>query len=194
MAKDTSRSVSEQGIYDGLHEKWMQTDPEYIAEEMALDAAETFARIMQMRGLTQAEFARTLGVSRGYLSRFFDAPPNMTLKTLATIGLALDAVPRLTFPAIFDATTHSEAVEPTMSARRHLKFVSAASDNEPNESRFPYYQESPTWQFLMSSDNTWQTSSASWPKAYEHTRGIKEPILPGTSTSTAPATELSAAC
>jgi len=73
----------------------MTTDAEYVAEDMALEFAESVSRIMESRGMTRAELARKMGVSRSYVTRMLQAPPNMTLKTLAAVGLALDVAPRV---------------------------------------------------------------------------------------------------
>ena len=90
--------MSEVPLFTRQHQEWMATDPEYLAEDMALNLAETISRIMELRAISKSELARRMGVSRSYVTRLLQAPPNMTLKTLATVGLALGVVPRIDFP------------------------------------------------------------------------------------------------
>ena len=72
-----------------------QKDAEYIAETMALRFAEEVARRIEARGVSRAQLARDMGVSRAYITRILDAPPNLTLQSIAKIALALDMKPEL---------------------------------------------------------------------------------------------------
>ena len=72
-----------------------QNDPEFIAETMALRFAEEVARKIEARGISRAQLARNMGVSRAYITRILDAPPNLTLQSIAKIALALDMQPSL---------------------------------------------------------------------------------------------------
>ena len=82
-----------------LHEQYLAEDPDYLAEDMAIHVAEEVARILEFRGLPQIELARRMKVSRSYVSRFLGAPPNMTLRSIANVGLALGVQPRVVFPS-----------------------------------------------------------------------------------------------
>lgn len=84
--------------YNRIHAESLASDPEYLAEDMALDLTEDISRIMQFRGLTKAELARAMGVTRAYVTRMLNAPPNMTLRTIATVGVALGVQPRIVLP------------------------------------------------------------------------------------------------
>jgi len=72
-----------------------QNDSEFIAETMALRFAEEVARRIDARGISRAQLARNMGVSRAYITRILDAPPNLTLQSIAKIALALDMKPEL---------------------------------------------------------------------------------------------------
>lgn len=55
--------------------------------------AESLQRLRQEAGLTQAEMARALGISRPTLNRLESASQNMTLRTLAQLCRALRCEP-----------------------------------------------------------------------------------------------------
>lgn len=81
-----------------LHDRDLVSDPDYLAEDMALDLTEDISRILQFRGLTRADLSRAMGVSRSYITRMLGSPPNMTLRTIAAAGIALGVRPRIVFP------------------------------------------------------------------------------------------------
>ena len=72
-----------------------EQDASYIAETMALRFAEEVARRIEAKGISRAQLARNMGVSRAYITRILDAPPNLTLQSIAKIALALDMKPEL---------------------------------------------------------------------------------------------------
>ena len=68
-------------------------DPEYIAEGIAIGVLEDAIALMEAQGMTKAGLAERMRVSRAYVTKLFNAPPNLTLKTLAQLSLALGATP-----------------------------------------------------------------------------------------------------
>ena len=79
----------------------LSSDPDFVAEELALAITEEIANAMVSEGISKAELARRIGASRSYVTRIMDAPPNMTLRSIAKVGLALGLTPevRLRRPA-----------------------------------------------------------------------------------------------
>lgn len=69
-----------------------------LAEEsFILDAQMTVQRILNERGITQAELARRMGVGESYVSQMLgDSAKNLTLRTVARVMTALDETPHLT--------------------------------------------------------------------------------------------------
>ncbi len=65
-------------------------DPEFVAEGLSVRFVEEALRILRERGLSQSWLAEKMGVSRAHVSKIFKAPPNLTLRTLAKIAIALD--------------------------------------------------------------------------------------------------------
>ncbi len=64
-------------------------DPEFTAEGLAIEFTEQIARAMKSQGVTKAELGRRMGVSRAYTTRILDAPPNLTLLSIAKVALSL---------------------------------------------------------------------------------------------------------
>ena len=61
--------------------------------DLGRSLAESLRRLRQEAGLTQAEIARRLGVSRPTLNRLESASQNVTLRTLAQLCQALRCEP-----------------------------------------------------------------------------------------------------
>jgi transcriptional regulator with XRE-family HTH domain len=64
-------------------------DPDYIVEGVLLAATERICELMDKHEISRAELARRLGKSRAYVTRMLNGQPNMTLKTLTQIAVAL---------------------------------------------------------------------------------------------------------
>lgn len=72
-----------------------ESSPKFVAEGLALTVAEQVSALLQERGINQTELAGAMGVSRSHVSSILNAPPNMTLLTLARLGIALNVVVRI---------------------------------------------------------------------------------------------------
>ncbi len=89
-----SAAVDEVSYLDEFASEYAK-DPDYIAEGMALEFAEAASRKMKAEGISRAKLARQMGVSRAYITRIFDAPPNLTLLSIAKLALALGLTPEI---------------------------------------------------------------------------------------------------
>lgn len=69
-----------------------ESSPKFVAESLALTVAEQVAELLLERGMNQTDLAGAMGVSRSHVSSILNAPPNMTLLTLARLGIALQVV------------------------------------------------------------------------------------------------------
>jgi transcriptional regulator with XRE-family HTH domain len=76
----------------------LEDDPGFNCEEMVFDYVNDIRRVMKEQGVSQTELARRLGRSRSYVSQVLNYTPNLTLKSLALIALALDC--RWTLPRL----------------------------------------------------------------------------------------------
>lgn len=68
-------------------------DPEFIAEGLSMKVTEEMLKYLEQKGLSQSWLAEKMGVSRAHVSRILNAPPNMTLLTIAKIAVALGVTP-----------------------------------------------------------------------------------------------------
>lgn len=65
-------------------------DPDFVAHQILLDLNEQILGRMDELGLRNKDLADLLGVSRSYVSRLLDGRPNLTIRSLAAIAIALD--------------------------------------------------------------------------------------------------------
>jgi transcriptional regulator with XRE-family HTH domain len=112
-------------------EKWnreAEKDPVYLAESLALEVAIEVYQQMKEAGLSQARFAKRLGVSRPYVSQVLQGKTNMTILTLAKIAKALGSDLTIAFKSC------SEAMQ-----QKILTFHKPGTDLDANatESRLP---------------------------------------------------------
>jgi len=70
-------------------------DPDYVLEGIVLDLTDRIALAMQEQGVSRAELAERLGVSRAYITKLLGGNTNMTLRTLVRLALALGMVPEV---------------------------------------------------------------------------------------------------
>ncbi len=68
-------------------------DPELIAESLAIDLMEDAVRLLQDKGISRSDLADLMNVSRGYVTRLLNSPPNLTLMSVAHLSVALNAKP-----------------------------------------------------------------------------------------------------
>ena len=65
-------------------------DPEFVLEGVLLDTNDQICARMNELGVTRAELAQRLGVSRQYITKLLNGKPNLTLRSLVDIAMALD--------------------------------------------------------------------------------------------------------
>ncbi len=89
---------------DGLIEKWVaeyEKDPEFVAEGLASETIEEVLR--HLKGdKSQTWLAEVMGVHKQQVSRWLNAPTNLTLLSIARMAVALDLKPRV----ILDSQAH----------------------------------------------------------------------------------------
>ena len=75
----------------------LDSDHDMGVHHVLLDIVDQIDAIMEERGITQAELARRLGVSRARVSALLNGQPNTSVRTLMRIAYALDAVLDVSF-------------------------------------------------------------------------------------------------
>lgn len=68
-------------------------DFELVAESLAIDLMEDVVRLLQRKGISRSELADLMNVSKAYVTRLLNTPPNLTLMSVARLGVALNAKP-----------------------------------------------------------------------------------------------------
>ncbi len=67
-----------------------QGDPDYEFTKVAIDIGEQIVARMEERGMTQADLAREIGVSRARISQILRGNDNLTLKSIVAVAIGLD--------------------------------------------------------------------------------------------------------
>lgn len=80
--------MTEGGWVERKVAEW-EVDPDFILEGVLLAVNERICELMQEKEISRAELARRLGKSRAYVTRLLNGQPNVTLKTLIQIAVAL---------------------------------------------------------------------------------------------------------
>ena len=78
---------------DSLDQNDAETHRLVRQEELLLAVTEMLTQALHDAGMTQAELARRLGRTPGYVSQVFGGGRNLTLRTVADIGAALSMRP-----------------------------------------------------------------------------------------------------
>ncbi len=89
-------------MYLEKYSKEYENDPEFIAEGLSIKIVEEMLECMDDNDLNQSWLAQKLGVSRAHISKILNAPPNMTLLTIAKIAVALGVKPDIRLNAEMD--------------------------------------------------------------------------------------------
>ena len=74
--------------------KKYEKDPDFVAEGLAIAIIENALYTMQSQGVSRSDLAATMGIPKSQVSRLFNAPPNLTLRSIARIALALGVPPQ----------------------------------------------------------------------------------------------------
>jgi transcriptional regulator with XRE-family HTH domain len=76
--------------FDYLRERFDERSAGREAERLILDTTELILELMERDGVTRKQLADRIGKSKGHVSQLLNGDRNMTLRTLAEIGFALN--------------------------------------------------------------------------------------------------------
>ena len=99
---------------------WIGTfegDPDYEFDRVAIDIGEQIVARMEERGMTQADLARAMGVSRARVSQILRGNDNLTLKSIVAVAIALDCRVEMLLQPVPTAEPDQEAQPSTTEAR-----------------------------------------------------------------------------
>ena len=74
----------------------MRNNAEYDTQAALLEYISKVHRALAQLGMNDAELARQMGVTRSYVSRILNAPPNLTVMSLGKLAHALGGKLRIT--------------------------------------------------------------------------------------------------
>jgi transcriptional regulator with XRE-family HTH domain len=70
--------------------KEFRDNVDFLTETAILDFTEKIVEKMQKSGMSRADFAAKLGVSKPFITKLLNGNPNMTIRTMVSIAHALD--------------------------------------------------------------------------------------------------------
>ena len=70
-----------------------EKDPDFVAEGLAIAIIENALYVMECQGVSRVDLA-AMGIPKSQISRIFNAPPTLTLRSIARIALALGVSPQ----------------------------------------------------------------------------------------------------
>ncbi len=68
-----------------------QGDPDYEFDKLALELGEQIVARMEEQGMTQADLARKMDMSRARINQILRGSDNLTLKSIVAVAIGLDA-------------------------------------------------------------------------------------------------------
>lgn len=117
-------------VADWLHDDFvdLQSDPEYLAEQLLIDIAIAIGNVMDEQSVNQKELAERLGISKSAVSQLLRGDKNISMERLVRVAHALNRrveVPKLlplTSPDVerVDTTVSVEIESPSLDTGRHL--------------------------------------------------------------------------
>lgn len=69
----------------------LRDDADYLAEKLAIRFTESITELMLEKAISRAALADAMDVSRAYVTKILNAPPNLTLRSMVNVATALDA-------------------------------------------------------------------------------------------------------
>jgi len=64
-------------------------DVEFLTEKTILDFTEQVVASMEAQGISRAELAKRLGVSKAFITKLLNGNPNLTIKTMVSLAKTL---------------------------------------------------------------------------------------------------------
>ena len=89
------------------HEEIVKT-PEYWLETLQNEIYRLVENYIKAKNISQSDFAKELGVTRGYVSQILNGEFNYTLKKLIELSLAVGKAPEINFTSIQSYISNEE--------------------------------------------------------------------------------------
>ena len=104
---------------------WIGTfegDPDYEFAKVAIEVGEQIVARMEERGMTQADLAREMGVSRARVSQILRGNDNLTLKSIVAVAIGLECRVELQLKPV---ELKSETADPNSQGERAATLASS---------------------------------------------------------------------
>ena len=111
----------------------LEQDPEFILMGLRAEVIEQVEAALEAEGLTRADLARTMGVSRAYISKILNEKVNFQMETIAKLAVALDRDIALRLIR----KTEKVVVAPARKAAEAAKRLKAALEEPTRPPRIP---------------------------------------------------------
>ena len=99
-----------------------QGDPDYEFAKVAIEVGEQIVARMEERGMTQADLAREMGVSRARVSQILRGNDNLTLKSIVAVAIGLECRIELQLKPV---ELNSETADPNSQGERAATLASS---------------------------------------------------------------------
>jgi len=105
-----------------------EKEPEFQVERLLIRVNEQICEAMEKQGLSKADLARKLGVSRAFVTKLLNGKPNITMRTLVEVAMALGLTVNVT---LCEPQPRSVRRATTPRSRRRAAAPLAAAAREP---------------------------------------------------------------
>ena len=87
-------------------------DPEFVTEQLMLEIGGSIVRCMKTREMSRSDLAKKLKVSRAYVTQLLNGKPNLTIRSLAALGVVLEARVGIEFRPSYSVSKYLARYEP----------------------------------------------------------------------------------
>lgn len=103
--------------------KELVESPEYITTVLQIQIYNMVRNYLKESGLTQTEFAKRLGVSKGYVSQILNCRCDNRLSSLVKLALACGKLPDIEFRPVEQAEVVTEKKQFNVGKRRNIRIL-----------------------------------------------------------------------
>lgn len=83
-----------------------KSDPDYVLDGLILEFTHQMSAVMNEKDISRSELASILMVDKSTITRILNGNPNLTLKTIVSIGMALDSEVKIELGAFSEITCY----------------------------------------------------------------------------------------
>lgn len=111
--------------FDDNKEKF-KSDLDYVLDGLILEFTHQMSAVMKEKDISRSKLASILMVDKSMITRILNGNPNLTLKTIVSIGMALDSEVKIELGAFSEITCYEPMVEFVSSMPKIVNFINRA--------------------------------------------------------------------